>query len=52
VISFRNLQLKRITDMQDELLGYAVKANGAGTLSDDLKPMIDKALKECREFPP
>lgn len=49
VLSFRSLQLRRIAELQDELLGLAVKTARTPNLPDTHNSDVDKALHDYGE---
>lgn len=50
VLSFRSLQLQRITELQDELLGLTLKA-ATGKATPDQNENVDKALENYGKPP-
>ena len=50
VLSFRGLQLRRIAELQDNLLTLSIAAARGTLVSDTDKTLIDKALKDYGKF--
>ena len=50
VLSFRGLQLRRIAELQDNLLTLSIAAARGTLVSNAEKTLIDKALKNYGEF--
>jgi len=49
VLSFRSLQLRRIAELQDELLSLTVKTADSLNLSDNHNSIVDKTLRNYGE---
>lgn len=50
ILSFRSLQLRRITELQDKLLGLAAITASGAALSNNHQNDVDKALRDYGKF--